>query len=57
MTEFGWVVEPSVILNPGSRYTARVNDTVSSYNVSTKVSATQPVVVERAVFYGVATQQ
>ncbi len=36
---------------PKSRLTLRVNDTVKTYDVSTRITSDQPVVAERALYY------
>ena len=50
MTDNGAVPGPSETLDPNSRMTFNVAETVSTYEVSTKVTSNIPVVVERAVY-------
>ena len=51
-TDSGEVTGPSFTLTPGSRESINVADTVSTYEVSTTVSSSAPVIAERAVYYG-----
>ncbi|RJP34481.1 MAG: hypothetical protein C4536_02795 [Actinobacteria bacterium] len=53
MTGFATLEGPSFTLAPGSRITVRVNDAVTTYDVSTTVKSNKPVVVERAVYLSV----
>ena len=52
MTPQGTVEGPRQVLPPGTRRTFRVNDLLSSWEVSTRVSSDVPVVAERAVYGG-----
>lgn len=51
LTPAGSVVGPSVKVGPRSRSTVRVNDTVPSGDVSTRVNAAAPVIVERSMYW------
>ncbi len=50
ITETGVREGPSEVLPPLTRFTWKANDYVDSYNVSTLVSADQPVVAERSMY-------
>lgn len=50
-TEGGEIEGPAIDLGPKSRESVNVADTVSTYNVSTIVTSTEPVIVERAMYY------
>jgi hypothetical protein len=50
MTENGPVAGPSAVLPANSRQTWKANDYVTSWNVSTEVTADMPVVAERAMY-------
>ena len=50
ITESGPQAGPSAVLPPGTRFTWRANDYITSYNVATTVSSDQPVVVERSMY-------
>jgi len=52
MTPQGTVEGPRQVLAPGTRSTFRVNDHLSCWEVSTRVSSDVPVVAERAVYGG-----
>ncbi|MBU4358892.1 MAG: hypothetical protein KKE90_06480, partial [Actinobacteria bacterium] len=52
MTDEGEVAGPHLEIDGGSRETVNVADTVQTYSVSTKVDSTEPVVAERAMYYG-----
>ena len=52
MTSEGPKDGPSGTLAPNSRQTWKVNDFVTTWNVSTKVTSNQPVVAERAMYGG-----
>ncbi len=47
----GGTMQEDCEVGPGSRYTIYVNDRVQNSDVSVKVSAQQPVVVERAMYF------
>lgn len=51
-TDTGQVAGPSLNLAPGSSESVNVGDTVHTYEVSTRVCASKPVIAERAVYYG-----
>ncbi len=51
VTPDGPVAGPSLALEPRSRTTVLVNDTVRSGDVSTKVTSDHPVVVERSMYW------
>ncbi|MBU4358054.1 MAG: hypothetical protein KKE90_02175, partial [Actinobacteria bacterium] len=51
MTDEGEMAGPHLEIDGGSRETVNVSDTVQTYNVSTKVDSTEPVVAERAMYY------
>lgn len=50
MTSSGPVAGPSVAIAPLQRKSFRVNDTVSTYDVSTRIAGDLPVVAERAMY-------
>lgn len=50
LTGSGPVAGPSFTVPPSSRRTVRVDDTVDTFDVSTQVQASRPVVAERAVY-------
>jgi hypothetical protein len=50
MTENGAVAGPSEVLQPGTRFTWKANDYVTSWQVSTQVQSDKPVVAERAMY-------
>ena len=50
ITEKGPQAGPTAVLPPGTRFTWKANDFITSYNVSTAVYSDQPVVVERAMY-------
>jgi len=52
MTDEGLVNGPTLNLEGGSRQSVNVASTVQTYNVSTRVDSTEPVVAERAMYYG-----
>jgi hypothetical protein len=51
MTDQGGMPGPSMTLAPNSRHTWFVGDTVTTYDVSTKVTSNMPVVAERAEYF------
>jgi hypothetical protein len=51
MTDKGEVEGPVLQLEPGSRKSVLVNDTVKAFSVSSKVTSDQPVVAERATYF------
>ena len=52
MTDEGLVNGPTLNIEGGSRQSVNVASTVQTYNVSTRVDSTKPVVAERAMYYG-----
>ena len=52
MTDEGEVTGPHLEIEGGSRQSVNVASTVQTYNVSTRVDSTKPVVAERAMYYG-----
>ncbi|MDY6797074.1 MAG: DUF4397 domain-containing protein [Actinomycetota bacterium] len=50
MTENGPAAGPSMVLDPNTRYTWKLNDYVTSWQVSTEVTSDKPVVAERAMY-------
>lgn len=50
LTANGPVTGPAFALAPGQRRSVRVNDSVTTYDVATRVVATSPVVAERSVY-------
>jgi hypothetical protein len=52
MTENGPTPGPSAVIPPNSRATWNAGEYVNSYQVSTKVESSIPVVAERAVYWG-----
>ena len=50
-TDQGEVAGPTLTVQPGSRETVDVSETVETYEVSTKVVSDQSVIAERAVYY------
>ena len=50
ITEKGPQAGPTAVLPPGTRFTWKANDFITSFNVSTAVYSDQPVVVERAMY-------
>jgi hypothetical protein len=53
MTSSGQVPGPSFTMEPNSRHTIRVNDQLpSGTDVSTHVHGTQPIIAERAMYWG-----
>ncbi|MCG2794505.1 MAG: hypothetical protein L6427_01275, partial [Actinomycetia bacterium] len=51
MTDSGQVAGPTLDLKANSRESVNVANYVQTYNVSTKVTATQPVIAERSMYY------
>ncbi|MCG2817569.1 MAG: hypothetical protein L6433_00960, partial [Actinomycetia bacterium] len=51
MTDSGQVAGPTLNLKANSRESVNVGDHVQTYNVSTKVTAAQPVIAERSMYY------
>ena len=51
MTDSGEEPGPVIDLAPGSRESVNVADTVSTYEVSTKVTSDEPVIAERSLYY------
>lgn len=47
----GGTIQEDCVVGPRSRYTIRVNDRVQNSEVSIKLSADQPVVAERAMYF------
>jgi len=52
MTPAGTVPGPTVTVGANSRFTVRVNDVVTSGDVSTRVTSAAPVVVEHSLYWG-----
>jgi len=52
MTDQGQVPGPRQSLAPGERHSFNIADTVESYNVSTIVTSSKPVVVSRSQYFG-----
>ena len=52
MTDEGLQGGPNLQIAGGSRESVNVADYVQTYNVSTKVTSSEPVVAERAMYYG-----
>ena len=52
MTEAGETAGPVLDIPPQSRMSVNVAETVQTFSVSTLVTADNPVVVERALYYG-----
>ena len=50
-TDSGTVPGPTLTVDPGTRQTVEVAQTVQTYEVSTMVTADQPVIAERAMYY------
>ncbi len=50
VTENGPQAGPTAVLPPHTRFTWKANDFITSYNVSTTVTSTKPVVAERAMY-------
>ncbi len=54
MTDSGKVEGPTLTLKPNSRQTVNVSDTLKNvWNVSTKVTSSAPIIVERAMYWGI----
>ena len=51
MTDTGQVAGPTLGLQANSRESVNVGDHVQTYNVSTEVTANQPVIAERSMYY------
>jgi Family of unknown function (DUF5719) len=52
MTPQGPVVQPTFAMPPNSRKTIRVNDALPGRDVSTRVHGSQPIIAERAMYWG-----
>ncbi|MBU4441170.1 MAG: hypothetical protein KJ602_01785, partial [Actinobacteria bacterium] len=50
-TDTGEVEGPTIQVDPGGRESVNVGDTVTTYDVSTRVASDNPVIAERAVYY------
>ncbi|MCG2795366.1 MAG: hypothetical protein L6427_05810, partial [Actinomycetia bacterium] len=53
MTDEGLVNGPSLEIDGGRRKSINVAEHVQTFNVSTRVDSTEPVVAERAMYYGI----
>jgi hypothetical protein len=51
MTDRGEVAGPTIVLAAKSRQSVKVDDTVKTMSVSTKVTSDRPVIVERSVYF------
>ncbi|MCG2817832.1 MAG: hypothetical protein L6433_02335, partial [Actinomycetia bacterium] len=50
-TGWGEVPGPTLTVEPGSRATVDVSDTVETFEVSTLIKSDRPVVAERAMYF------